>query len=95
MSKKIYVGNLSFNTNEDALRDCFSGFGEIASVKIIVDRDSGRSKGFGFVEMNSEEEANAAIQSLNGKDLDGRPIRVNEAQERPPREQRSRGYNNW
>lgn len=86
MGKKIYVGNLSFNTSEEGLRDLFAAFGSVASAKIITDRDSGRSKGFGFVEMNTDEEARAAITGTNGKDLDGRPLKVNEAMDKPRRE---------
>lgn len=80
---KIYVGNLSYTTDEDGLRDAFSEFGAVDSVAIITDRNSGRSKGFGFIEMNNDEEAKAAIDAMNGKDLDGRNLNVNVA--RPPR----------
>jgi RNA recognition motif-containing protein len=86
MAKKLYVGNLSYNTTEDGLRNLFSGFGTVASVKIISDRESGNSKGFGFVEMGTDEEAGAAIAGTNGKEFDGRQIRVNEAMEKPRRE---------
>ena len=86
MGKKIYVGNLSFNTYEDNLRNLFSTYGTVASAKIITDRDSGSSKGFGFVEMGTEEEARAAIAGTNGKDLDGRQIKVNEAMDKPRRD---------
>jgi RNA recognition motif-containing protein len=85
MAKKLYVGNLSYNTTEDGLRNLFSGFGTVASVKIIFDRESGNSKGFGFVEMNSDEEASAAIAGTNGKEIDGRQLRVNEAMDKPRR----------
>jgi len=78
----IYVGNLAFSLTEDELRDAFSAHGEVSSAKIISDRDTGRSKGFGFVEMPNDGEANAAIEDLNGKDLNGRPVRVNEARPR-------------
>jgi RNA recognition motif-containing protein len=91
MAKKLYVGNLSYNTTEEGLRTLFSGFGSVASTKIIFDRDSGNSKGFGFVEMSTDEEASAAIAGTNGKELDGRQIRVNEAMEKPRRERSS----NW
>ncbi|MFK7885561.1 MAG: RNA recognition motif domain-containing protein [Gammaproteobacteria bacterium] len=78
----IYVGNLSFNLTEDELRDAFAAHGDVSSAKIISDRDTGRSKGFGFVEMPNDSEANAAIEDINGKDLSGRPVRVNEARPR-------------
>ncbi len=83
MAKKLYVGNLSYNTTEDGLRNLFSQFGSIVSAKIIFDRDTGNSKGFGFVEMAADEEATAAIAGTNGRDFDGRQIRVNEAMEKP------------
>ncbi len=85
MAKKLYVGNLSYGTSEDGLRAAFSQYGDVASVNIVIDRDSGRSKGFGFVEMSSDDAAVAAISGLNGRGLDGRSLRVNEANERPPR----------
>jgi RNA recognition motif-containing protein len=88
MGKKLYVGNLSFNTHEDNLRTLFSPFGTVASAKIITDHDSGSSKGFGFVEMDTEEAASAAIAATNGRDLDGRQIKVNEAQDKPRRDNR-------
>jgi len=93
MGKKLYVGNLSYNTTEDSLRNLFAGFGNVASAKIIFDRDSGNSKGFGFIEMDTDDEANAAIAGTNGTELDGRQIRVNEAMDRPRRERS--GGNNW
>ena len=79
MEKKLYVGGLSYNTTEDTLKDLFSQAGTVSSVAIIMDRVSGRSKGFGFVEMSTEEEAKKAIEMFNGKDLDGRNVTVNEA----------------
>jgi RNA recognition motif-containing protein len=85
MAKKLYVGNLSYNTTEDGLRNLFSGFGTVASVKIIFDRESGNSKGFGFVEMGTDEEAAAAITGTNGKEYEGRQLRVNEAMDKPRR----------
>ena len=86
MGKKIYVGNLSYNTHEEGLRQLFQSYGEVASVKIITDRDSGSSKGFGFVEMSSDSEAQAAISGMNGRDVDGRQIKVNEAMDKPRRD---------
>ena len=80
MSNKIYVGNLSFNTDEAELREVFSRYGDVSSCKLITDRSTGRSKGFGFVEMSTSQNAEEAISSLNGIDLDGRNLRVNEAQ---------------
>ena len=81
----IFVGNLPFGTTEDQLRDEFEAFGELSSVKIIVDRETGRSRGFAFVEMPSDQEAQAAIQGLDQKDFNGRQLRVSEAR---PREER-------
>lgn len=80
----IYVGNLSYKIDENSLEQAFQEFGEVSSVKIITDKFTSRSKGFGFVEMTNDDEANEAINSLNGKDLDGRNITVSEA--RPKRE---------
>lgn len=79
MGRKLYVGNLPYSATEEALSAKFSEYGTIDSAKLITDRDTGRSKGFGFVEMGSESEANAAIAALNGTDWDGRPMKVNEA----------------
>lgn len=84
MTKKLYVGNLSYNSVEDDIRDLFAEVGDVVSVTIITDRDTGRSKGFGFVEMDSENSAQDAIAQLNGRELDGRTLTVSEA--RPPRE---------
>jgi len=81
----IYAGNLSYDTTDHGLRDAFARFGEVQSAKVIMDRDSGRSKGFGFVEMASDDEGKRAIEALNGTDLDGRTIKVNEARPRPDR----------
>ena len=83
----IYVGNLRYNLTEDALKELFEEFGDVTSVKIVKDRFSGESKGFGFVEMASDDDAKKAIAELNGKDHDGRALRVNEAH---PREDRPR-----
>jgi cold-inducible RNA-binding protein len=79
MSKKIYVGNLSFQTTESDITEAFSGFGPVESVSIITDRDTGRSKGFGFVQMSDAGDADKAISALNGKELGGRALTVNEA----------------
>jgi len=79
MAKKLYVGGLSYNTTEDALKELFSQAGTVETATIIVDRMSNRSKGFGFVEMSSDEEAEKAIEMFNGKELDGRSLTVNEA----------------
>jgi RNA recognition motif-containing protein len=95
MGNKLYVGNLSYRTTEDGLRNYFSSFGTVASAKIVFDRDSGNSKGFGFVEMGSEEEANAAIEGTNGKEFESRQIRVNLAMDKPRRDRPGGGYNNW
>ncbi|MDX8403361.1 MAG: RNA-binding protein [Mariprofundaceae bacterium] len=81
----IYVGNLSFNTDDHGLSEVFAEFGEVASAKVVMDRETDRSRGFGFIEMDSSDEANAAIKALDGAELDGRNLRVNEAK---PRENR-------
>ena len=85
MGKKIYVGNLTYNTDESMLQTLFENYGNVASVNVITDRNSGRSKGFAFVEMGTDEEAQAAISGTNGTDLDGRPIKVSEAMDKPRR----------
>lgn len=79
MAKKLYVGNLPFNLGDEELKDLFSQAGTVESANVIIDKMSGRSKGFGFVEMSTDDEASSAIQSLNGKEVDGRNITVNEA----------------
>lgn len=81
----IYVGNLSYQTTEDELRDAFVAFGEVSSAKIIMDRETGRSKGFGFVEMPDPDAASKAIDGMNGQQMNGRDLRVNEARPREPR----------
>jgi len=91
MTKNIYVGNLSFETTEDTLRTLFAEFGEIESVNLITDRYTGRSKGFAFVEMATEQAAQAAISALNGKSVDDREIRVDQAKPRPDRNRRQGG----
>ena len=85
MGSKLYVGNLSYNTTSSDLEQLFSQHGTVQSAEVIADRDSGRSKGFGFVQMGSDEEAQAAIAALNGQEQDGRTLTVNEAK---PREDR-------
>jgi RNA recognition motif-containing protein len=82
MAKRLYVGNLPYSLTEAELRDVFAEVGEVADVKLVLDRDTGRPRGFGFVEMASEPEAQQAIQSLNGRDLQGRPMSIREAQPR-------------
>jgi RNA recognition motif-containing protein len=86
MGKKLYVGNLPFSATDQILIDTFSQCGKVESAKIIMDRDSGRSKGFGFVEMSTEAEAQDAINKFNGADYDGRPMTVNEAKPMQPRD---------
>jgi RNA recognition motif-containing protein len=84
MGKKLYVGNLPYSATDQSVREAFSKCGTVSSVSIISDRDTGQSKGFGFVEMSSDAEAQAAIQQLNGTSLDGRQIKVNEAKPKAP-----------
>ncbi|MBI4041961.1 MAG: RNA-binding protein [Deltaproteobacteria bacterium] len=92
MGKKLYVGNLPFSATEQVLMDTFAQCGKVESAKIIIDRDTGRSKGFGFVEMSTEAEAADAISKFNGADCDGRAMTVNEAKPMVPRDERmSRG----
>lgn len=88
MGKKLYCGNLSYNVNSSELESLFAEFGEVQSALVVMDRDTGRSKGFGFVEMSSDSEADAAINGLNERDHDGRSLKVNEAK---PREDRGGG----
>ncbi len=96
MSKKIYVGNMNYNTTEDSIRDLFSNYGEVLSVNMITDRYTGRFKGFAFIEMETDDEANNAIKSINGHELDGRELRVAEARNRDSREGHSRRrYSNY
>jgi cold-inducible RNA-binding protein len=85
MGNKIYVGNLPFTATSDSLNEMFAKFGSVNSAKIVMDRDTGRSKGFGFVEMSSDSEAQAAIEKLNGSDVGGRSLVVNEARPMEPR----------
>ena len=97
MAKKLYVGGISYSTNDSALKDAFAKAGEVTSATIIMDKMTGRSKGFGFVEMSSDAEAEAAIEMWNGKDLDGRNLTVNEARPMEPRAPRAGGRdkNSW
>jgi RNA recognition motif-containing protein len=103
MGKKLYVGNLPFSVTDASLSDTFSQCGTVESSRVITDRDTGRSKGFGFVEMSTDAEAQAAIEKLNGADWEGRPMTVNEAKPMVPRENRGfgggggggRGGNRW
>lgn len=99
MATKLFVGSLSWNVDDNQLKEFFETVGTVVSAQVIINRDTNRSKGFGFVEMSSDEEAKKAVDELNGKDLDGRPVTVNEAR---PKEDRPRsfggggggGYNN-
>lgn len=91
MAKKLYVGGLSYNTTEATLRDTFAAVGTVETATIIIDKMTNRSKGFGFVEMASDEDAKKAIESLNGKELDGRTLTVNEARPLEPRAPRTGG----
>ena len=92
MPYKLYVGGLSFNTTDDQLREAFAKFGMVQSAMVIMDRDAGRSKGFGFVEMSDKSEAEKAMQGLNGTMLDGKQMRVDHARERPERGGRCGSY---
>ena len=88
VGKKIYCGNLNYKVEDSHLSDLFSEFGSVVSAQVIKDRETGRSKGFGFVEMSSEAEAQSAIDALDGNDHEGRPLKVNEAKPREPRPSR-------
>lgn len=88
MSKKLYVGGLSYGTDDQRLHEVFSEVGNVDSAKVITDRETNRSKGFGFVEMSTDQEAQAAIQKFNGAEVDGRKLTVNEAKPQAPRENR-------
>jgi hypothetical protein len=85
MGKKLYVGNLAYSVRDDTLQEAFGAFGSVDSAKVMMERDTGRSKGFGFVEMGSDAEAQAAINGLNGTNLEGRALTVNEARPMEPR----------
>ena len=92
MENKLYVGNLSYSSTEDDLREAFGAYGEVVSATIIMERDTGRSKGFGFVEMSTEEEAAAAQNGMNGTELGGRTLKVDKARPRTDRPPRHRDY---
>ena len=92
MSAKLFVGNLSFDTTSDEIRDLFSEVGPVESCQVITDRDTGRSKGFGFVEMNSKAEANAAKEKFDGQDLHGRALKVDEAKPKVDSRNNGGGY---
>jgi len=92
MGRKLYVGNLSFDTTDQILQDTFSAYGEVTSAIVIMDRESGSSKGFGFVEFAQDADAKKAMEEMNGKEVDGRSLKVDEAKEPREREQRSGGY---
>jgi RNA recognition motif-containing protein len=83
MGKKLYVGNLPYSVSDSDLQQMFEAHGTVTSAQVIMDRDTGRSKGFGFVEMSSDAEAQAAVDAMNGKDINGRPLTVNEARPKP------------
>ena len=87
----IYVGNLPYSVNDSALQELFSQYGNVSSARVIIDRFTGNSKGFGFVEMPEKEEATAAINALDGNDFDGRSLRVNESQPKPRNDRGDRG----
>jgi cold-inducible RNA-binding protein len=92
MGNKLYVGNLSYSMTDDELAAAFAEFGEVVSATVITERDSGRSKGFGFVEMSTDEEAAEAMSAMNGKELGGRTLKVDEAR---PRTDRRRSHDSW
>ncbi|MCJ7803876.1 MAG: RNA-binding protein [Desulfobacterales bacterium] len=85
MAKKLFIGGLSWDTTDDGLRQAFASYGEITEAKVITDRDTGRSRGFGFVTFAQDEDAKSAISKMDGTSLDGKTIKVNEAQEKSPR----------
>lgn len=91
MATKLYVGNLPYSAKEESLKEHFSSAGSVASVKIIIDRETGRSKGFGFVEMESDDGAQSAVSQLDGQEFEGRSLRVSEAKPQPERESRGGG----
>lgn len=91
MAKKLFVGGLSWGTDDSSLRKAFEEFGEVSEAKVITDRDSGRSRGFGFVTFEEPNAADSAVEALDGQELDGRAIRVNVAEEKKPRRNDERG----
>ena len=95
MGNKLYVGNLPYSVRDEDLNQAFGQFGSVNSAKVMMERDTGRSKGFGFVEMGSDAEAQAAIEGMNGQSLGGRSLVVNEARPMEPRAPRSGGYGNY
>ncbi len=95
MAKKLYVGNLPYNTSDEDLRELFASYGEVISSTVIIDRMTNRSKGFGFVEMTNDGEAQKAIDELNNTNFNGRNIRVNEALERKPRRDNRDSYDRY
>ena len=95
MGKKLYIGNLPFSASEQGLSETFAQCGTVESVKIITDRDTGRSKGFGFIEMSTDEEAQEAIKKFDGTEFEGRALKVNEAKPMAPRQNRGGGGNRW
>jgi len=94
MSTKLFVGSLSYSVNDDQLKDAFAAAGTVVSARVIIDRDTGRSKGFGFVEMSSDEEAKRAVDMINGKEIEGRAVAVSEARPQEKRESRPFGGGN-
>ncbi|MFK7871918.1 MAG: RNA recognition motif domain-containing protein [Oligoflexales bacterium] len=94
MGNKVFVGSLSWNTDEEGLRQAFSQFGDIQDVRVISDRETGRSRGFGFVTFNDAEDAQKSIEEMDGSDLDGRTIKVNEAKDKPRNSPRGGNGNN-
>lgn len=95
MAKKLYVGNLSWSTTDASLKETFSAAGQVESATVITDKMSGRSRGFGFVEMSNDDEAQKAIEMFNGKEIDGRKVTVNEAKPMEARAPRGEGRGNW
>jgi RNA recognition motif-containing protein len=95
MSTRLFVGNLSFDTNELELREVFGQSGQVVEAKVVTDRETGRSRGFAFVEMSSADEADKAISELNGRELGGRTLKVNQAESRPPRSSPSASGRRW